>query len=103
MALARLDDAIVILGMDGAVRTLDATDGTPRTSVAIGVTPARFAVGPGGRVAVALPTGRVAIVDPRTGTLVRTLDAGEQPIVAVAWHDRTLVTGDAAGRVALWD
>ena len=85
------------------MRALDAERGRWRKATVVGFTPARFAVGPGGNVAVGLPSGSVALIDPVAGTTLRTLEGPATAIRAVAWHDRTLVTGDAAGRVAIWD
>jgi WD40 repeat protein len=103
LSIVRAGDTLVALGKDGVVRTLDARDGTQRASVAVGTTPTRFASGPDGRVAVGLEGGRTTIVDPRAGTVVRTLQSGDERITAVEWHDHTVVTGDEAGRVAVWD
>lgn len=102
-SLARIGDVIVTLGMDGVVRTLDAHDGSPRASVAVGPTPARFALGPGDRIAIGLTSGATAIVDPRTATVARTLAGADDQILAVAWQGHTVATGDESGRVALWD
>jgi DNA-binding beta-propeller fold protein YncE len=103
VSVARADDAILSLTMEGIVRALDADRGRWRTATTVGFTPARFAVGPSERVAVGLPSGEVTIVDTAAGTRVRTLAGAGLQILAVAWHERTLVTGDAGGRVAVWD
>jgi cytochrome c len=103
LSLARIDDLLVVLGTDGIIRTLDARDGRLRTSVVVGSTPARIAGGSGGRIAVGLPSSHAVVIDARAGEILRTLTGFGAPILATAWHDRTLVTGDAAGRVMVWD
>jgi len=54
-------------------------------------------------VAVGLPGGHTVVVDPATGSIVRRLDGPGAQILAVAWQDDTIVTGDADGRVAIWN
>lgn len=103
VSFARVDDTIVALTTEGIVRALDAERGRWSKATPVGFTPARFAVGPDGLVAVPLPNGSVVLVDPIAGTTVRTLAGPATPIRAVAWHGRTLVTGAADGRVAIWD
>jgi WD40 repeat protein len=102
-SLARLDDLLVVLGRDGVLRTIGAGDGRPRASVVVGATPARLAVGPNGRVAVGLPSSHAVVIDARAGEILRTLAGAGSPILAIAWHGDTLVTGDAAGHVAVWN
>ena len=103
LSIVRIDDLLVVLGTDGIVRTLDARDGRLRASVVVGSTPVRLAGGPGGRIAVGLPSSHVVLIDARAGEILRTLTGFGAPILATAWNDRTLVTGDAAGRVMVWD
>ena len=103
VSVARVDDVLVVLATDDLLRILDAGDGRLRTSVAIGFTPARLALGPDARVAVGLPSSHAVVIDARTGEILRTLPGFGSQILAVAWHGQTLVTGDAIGRVAVWD
>ncbi len=103
VSVVRIDDLLAVLGTDGMIRILGAGDGQLRTSVAIGFTSARLAGGPGGRVAVGLPSSHAVVIDARAGEILRTLTGFGAQILAIAWHDRMLVTGDAAGRVMVWD
>ena len=102
VSLARSGDRLLVLTATGSLRTLDAGDGAPIAILAVGATTARFAVDERGRVAVGLPSGRVVVTNTARDAIVRTLDTSAAAIVAVAWAGSTLVTGDAAGRVALW-
>jgi len=94
---------LVALTTDGFVRSLDPADGRTLAALEVGYTPARLAAGPNGAVAVGLPSGRVVLVDPARGAVLRTLDWSRAQIHALAWAGAQVTTGDAAGRVALWN
>jgi len=57
----------------------------------------------GTRVASADAGGTIRVHDPDTGEVRETLDWHRTTLAGLAWVGDTLVSGDARGRVALWD
>jgi WD40 repeat protein len=54
-------------------------------------------------VATVAADGRIRLHDAATGIVLDTLRWHESAIAGVAWGGSTLVSGDANGKVALWD
>jgi hypothetical protein len=102
-SLAVTDEALLALAQDGIVRGFSNPEMATLGAVEVGFTPTPLAADPHGTTAVGLPGGRVAILDFDRGVVARTLVAGEAQILAVARPPGTVVAGDAAGRVTLWD
>jgi hypothetical protein len=102
-ALAFADDRLLSGSGDGAVRVWD---------VATGRAVARWPA-PGGILALApAPDGRrvasagrdgVVRVHDLDGDVVATLAWHDAPVVSLAWSGTALVSGDAAGRIAVWE
>jgi len=103
-ALAFAGEALIAGGDEGILRAWDVAHGTPRFALPLGSAIHQLAVTPDGRRAAAAGTsGAIAVVDLTDGSLETTLRAGEAQVLGIAWSGATLVSGDVAGRVALWD
>jgi WD40 repeat protein len=97
-------DRLLSAADDGVLGVWDSQRGALLTNVpAAGVYP-HLAPSPGGRlVASAGAAGVVLLHEVATGAVVERLAWHGSQVLALAWADRVLATGDADGHVALWD
>lgn len=103
-ALAFVGDRLVAAGEDGTVRVLDPVTGAVDGRVETGRSLVRLAPAPGGRlVASAGYDGIVRLHALPSGEVVEALVWHRAVVWGLAWTGSTLVSGDGAGRVAVWD
>ena len=102
-ALAFEGDRLVSAGADG-VRVWDPASGALVARGEGGEGLLRLAVAPGGRVVASAGLDRtIRLHSVASGALVVALAWHEAGVWGLAWADSMLLSGDAAGRVALWD
>lgn len=103
-ALAFVGDRLVAAGEDGTLRVVDGARGTLAGRVETGRPLVRLAVAPDGRlVASAGYDGVVRLHALPSGEVVEALVWHRAVVWGLAWTGATLVSGDGAGRVAVWD
>jgi len=103
-ALAYSGDRLVSASADGVVRTWELASGAvgARGQAAVGLM--RLAVAPGGRlVASAGLDHTIRLHDIATGSLVEAISWHRAAVWGLAWAGTTLVSGDGAGELAVWD
>jgi WD40 repeat protein len=102
-ALAFAGDRLLSAGGDGVVRAWDvATERLVARWPAAGAILALAPAPDGRRIASARRDGTIRVHEP-DGTVLETLAWHDAPVVSLAWSGATLVSGDATGRIAVWD
>jgi len=103
-ALAFAGGHLVAAGDDGVLRMWDDATGTLTYGEPVGTPVDRLAVAPDGRlVASAGLDGVIRIYDAAHPMIIETLQWHRAQVLGLAWAGPTLVSGDVAGEVALWD
>jgi WD40 repeat protein len=102
-ALAFVGDRLVAAGDDGVLRVWDPTSGA--LIVERQLAPTLHAITVNGERGLVAATGdtKIQLVTLADGTTVSTLEGHSAQVLSLAWVASTLVSGDAGGRVALWD
>jgi hypothetical protein len=103
--LAFVGDRLIGAGDEGILRSWDRNSGALRAEWALGGSVHAMAVDAArGLAAASLGSDRrIRIVALSDGAVVATLDWHAAQVLSLAWAGQTLVSGDSAGRVALWD
>ncbi|HYR97189.1 MAG TPA: hypothetical protein VEM57_10655, partial [Candidatus Binatus sp.] len=101
--LAFAGDRVVSAAGDGVLRVWDRSGRiTARADTAPGLL--RLAVAPGGRLVATAGLDRtIRLHDLASGAMVEAIAWHRAAIWGLAWAGPVLVSGDAEGRVALWD
>jgi Cu/Ag efflux protein CusF len=103
-SIAFAGSRILAAGDDGTLRAWEATSDVALYEVALGGPSPRLAVSADHHVlASAGVAGAVHVHDVASGNRVRTLQWHDQQVLGLAWAGSVLISGDAAGRVAVWD
>jgi hypothetical protein len=101
--LAFIGEQLLAAGDDGILRTWEIASGGLRVERRLGPTLRVMAVnGDGSLAAVAGTDPRIELIALADGTTAATLTPPDAQVLALAWAGATLVSGDSAGRVALW-
>jgi len=102
--LAFLGGRLLAAGDDGVLRGWDVGSGMPRLERRLGPNLRAMAVNSErGIVATAGTDPGIALTAIDSGARLGTFSWHTAPISALTWAGRTLVSGDSAGRVALWN
>jgi WD40 repeat protein len=101
--LAFVGDRLVAAGDDGVLRVWDLTSGALEVERQLAATLHAITVNGERGLVAATGDAKIELVALADGTAVSTLDGHSAQVLSLAWVGSTLVSGDAAGRVALWD
>lgn len=102
-SLAFAGERLVSAGADGVLRVWDTGSGEQVGAAEVGLPVVGLAVGPRGTlVATAARDSAIRLHALPDGRVVETLAWHDAQVRGLAWAGNTLMSGDAAGRVALW-
>jgi WD40 repeat protein len=103
-AVAFAGSRLVSGGDDGVLRVWDGAGPAPTRTLAVGVPLVMLAAAPGGRYVVSGGVeGYLRLHDLEASGRDERLKWHAATITGLAWAGTTLVSGDAQGRLALWD